>query len=35
MEGVFRAGVQMEIPDLDQAIGIMGSGYIFGVRRHD
>lgn len=31
VEGVFGAGVQVEVPDLDEAGGVVGGGGIFGV----
>lgn len=31
VEGVFRAGVQVEVPDLEEARGVVGGGGVFGV----
>lgn len=31
VEDVFGAAVEMEVPDLDEAVGVMGGGGVFGV----
>jgi hypothetical protein len=35
VEDVFRSRAEMEIVDLDQTVGVRGSGGVFGMRGED